>query len=119
MEEEEASHLVATGSSVCRAFTSGYKFTLAHHYREDMNSSYLLTEVQHVASVGSSYSLGDHGTGERDVRLAGQKAGSKELFDSCFACARAAVHRIDSAIVAESRSGISRAGPRLRGYGVS
>jgi type VI secretion system secreted protein VgrG len=64
MQEEEATHLVASGSSDCRAFTSGYKFTLADHYRKDVNDSYVLTEVQHVASVGSSYSMGDAGTGE-------------------------------------------------------
>lgn len=64
MQEEETGHLVVTGSSVCRAFTSGYKFTLADHYRKDMNVAYVLTEVQHVASVGSSYSMGDAGTGE-------------------------------------------------------
>src|SRR5271166_1430937 len=63
MQEEEASHLVANGSSDCRAFTSGYKFTLADHYRKDVNHPYVLTEVQHVASVGSSYSLGDAGSG--------------------------------------------------------
>ncbi len=57
MQEEEASHLVVSGSSGCRAFTSGYKFTLEDHYRKDMNDSYVLTEVQHVASVGSSYSF--------------------------------------------------------------
>jgi type VI secretion system secreted protein VgrG len=65
MQEEETGHLVVTGSSVCRAFTSGYKFTLADHYRKDMNTSYVLTEIQHVATVGSSYSMGDAGTGER------------------------------------------------------
>ncbi len=55
MQEQEASHLVASGSSVCRAFTSGYNFGLKEHYRNDMNTSYVLTQVQHVASV-SSYS---------------------------------------------------------------
>jgi type VI secretion system secreted protein VgrG len=64
MQEEEAGHLVITGSSVCRAFTSGHKFTLADHYRKDANAPYVLTEIQHVATVGSSYSLGDHGSGE-------------------------------------------------------
>ena len=59
MQEEEAGHLVVSGSSGCRAFTSGYKFTLEDHYRKDMNDSYVLTEVQHVASVGSSYSFAD------------------------------------------------------------
>jgi type VI secretion system secreted protein VgrG len=56
MQEEEATHLVATGTSVCRAFTSGYTFELQEHYRDDVNDTYLLTEIQHVASVGSSYS---------------------------------------------------------------
>jgi type VI secretion system secreted protein VgrG len=63
MQEEEASHLVVSGSSVCRAFTSGYKFELQDHYRDDANDTYLLTEVQHVASVGASYTTGDAGTG--------------------------------------------------------
>jgi type VI secretion system secreted protein VgrG len=53
MQEEEASHVVITGSSVCRAFTTGYKFDLKEHYRDDMNTSYVLTEIQHVATVGS------------------------------------------------------------------
>jgi type VI secretion system secreted protein VgrG len=53
MQEEEASHLVISGSSVCRAFTSGYKFDLKEHYRDDNNDTYILTEVQHLASVGS------------------------------------------------------------------
>jgi type VI secretion system secreted protein VgrG len=57
MQEEEAGNIIISGSSVCRAFTSGYKFDLKDHPRDDMNSSYILTEVQHVATVGS-YSQG-------------------------------------------------------------
>jgi type VI secretion system secreted protein VgrG len=64
MQEEEASHLVINGSGLCRAFTSGYTFEIDEHYRSDMNGTYLLTEVQHVASVGGSYSLGTGGSGE-------------------------------------------------------
>ena len=64
MQEEEASHLVANGSSVCRAFTSGYKFTLADHYQDSMNTSYVLTEVQHIASTGGSYSMSSDGSGD-------------------------------------------------------
>ena len=64
MQEEEASHLVVSGSSVCRAFTTGYKFTLEDHYRDDMNTSYVLTEIQHVASVEGSYTAADHTAGE-------------------------------------------------------
>ena len=63
MEEEEASHLVISGSSVCRAFTSGYKFDLEDHYRDDMNDSYVLSEVQHVASAGSTYGHGESAGG--------------------------------------------------------
>jgi len=64
MQEEEADHLVVSGSSVCRAFTTGYKFDLQDHYRDDMNASYILTEVQHIASVEGSYTVGDEATGE-------------------------------------------------------
>jgi type VI secretion system secreted protein VgrG len=55
MQEEETTSIVATGSSVCRSFTSGYTFELQEHFRDDANTTYLLTEVQHVASVGGSY----------------------------------------------------------------
>ncbi len=64
MQEEEASHLVISGSGLCRAFTSGYTFEIDEHYRSDMNGTYLLTEVQHVASVSGSYTLGTGGSGE-------------------------------------------------------
>ena len=64
MQEEEASHLVVSGSGLCRAFTSGYTFEIEEHFRSDMNGTYLLTEVQHVASVGGSYSFEGGGTGE-------------------------------------------------------
>jgi type VI secretion system secreted protein VgrG len=61
MQEEEASYYVITGSSVCRAFTSGYKFDLKDHYRNDANDTYVLSEVQHVATVGS-YAQGESAT---------------------------------------------------------
>jgi type VI secretion system secreted protein VgrG len=56
MQEEEAGHLIGVGGSNCRTFASGYRFDLSGHAREDQNQAYLLTEVQHSASVGSSYS---------------------------------------------------------------
>jgi type VI secretion system secreted protein VgrG len=55
MQEEEAGHLVASGSGVCRAFTTGYKFTLTDHQQTSMNTSYVLTEIQHIASVSDTY----------------------------------------------------------------
>ena len=59
MQEEETSHLVATGTGVCRAFTSGYKFNLLEHFRKDMNEEYVLTEIQHMASAAQSYTISD------------------------------------------------------------
>jgi type VI secretion system secreted protein VgrG len=49
MQEEEAVHLVIHGTSDARSMVSGYKFTLTEHYREDMNASYLLTDIEHIA----------------------------------------------------------------------
>jgi type VI secretion system secreted protein VgrG len=55
MQEEEAVYAFGRGSSVCRAFTSGYKFELQDHPLDPMNKSYLLTEVRHLASVAGTY----------------------------------------------------------------
>jgi len=50
MEEEEAQITTITGASDCRVFTSGYKFTLSDHFRNDMNDKdYVLTSVSHQA----------------------------------------------------------------------
>lgn len=56
MQEEEASHKTIHGSSVCRAFTSGFKFELKDHPRTPYNGKYILTDLQHIASVATSYS---------------------------------------------------------------
>jgi type VI secretion system secreted protein VgrG len=47
MEEEEAVHLLIRGTSNARSLVSGYKFTLTGHYRDSMNTSYLLTDIEH------------------------------------------------------------------------
>ena len=50
MEEEEAQITTISGASNCRVFTSGYKFTLSDHFRNDMNDKeYVLTSVSHQA----------------------------------------------------------------------
>ena len=49
MQEEESQHLVAHGTSHCRMFVSGCKFTLEEHPCKDMNTDYVLTEIQHTA----------------------------------------------------------------------
>jgi type VI secretion system secreted protein VgrG len=51
MEEEEAQITKINGSSNCRAFTSGYCFTLTDFYRSDINDKeYALTFLEHEAA---------------------------------------------------------------------
>ncbi len=59
MQEEEAQHLIAHGTSHCRMFVSGYKFTLEEHPRQDMNTDYVLTEIQHTAVTDAFPSSGN------------------------------------------------------------
>jgi len=57
MEEEETKITSITGSSDCRAFTSGYRFNLSDYYREDMDQKdYLLTHIEHEVREVSDYS---------------------------------------------------------------
>ncbi len=61
MQEEEAMYSVVSGTSNARSMVSGYKFTLTEHYRDDLNTSYLLTEIEHDAhttSYGTSQGTG-------------------------------------------------------------
>ena len=79
MQEEEAGHKVAHGSSVCRAFTTGYKFKLAEkHPLDAMNGNYILTAIQHIASVGETYRDGEDG-------------GSESFYSNHFTCIPAEV----------------------------
>jgi type VI secretion system secreted protein VgrG len=71
MEEEEAQHLVAHGTSHCRMFVSGCKFTLEEHPRKDMNTDYVLTEIQHTAFTDA------YGT---------QRSPEGESYSNTFAC---------------------------------
>jgi type VI secretion system secreted protein VgrG len=51
MQEEEAQITAVTGSSVCRAFTSGYRYDLKDFYRDDMSEKpYVLTSLNHEAT---------------------------------------------------------------------
>lgn len=56
MQEEEAGITTITGSGVCRAFTSGYRFDLVDYYRDDMTDKpYVLTSIHHEAGQGVTY----------------------------------------------------------------
>lgn len=53
MEEEETQSVAVTGSSDCRAFTSGYRFILRDHGNPDLDSKeFLLVSVRHDAMEG-------------------------------------------------------------------
>ncbi|NVN91639.1 MAG: type VI secretion system tip protein VgrG [Desulfuromonadales bacterium] len=53
MEEEEAQITTIIGSSSCRAFTSGYRFSLTSFFRSDMNNKeYVLATIEHGAEQG-------------------------------------------------------------------
>ncbi len=73
MQEEEAQHYLISGSSNCRAFTSGYKFDLLDFKPEAFNETYLLTDVQHVASIGETFT--------REVATA-----KEESYSNTFTC---------------------------------
>ena len=63
MQEEEATHKVVTGTGVCRGFIPGYSFDLEEHYRDDLNTTYVLTQVRHIATVGENYTFEAEGGG--------------------------------------------------------
>jgi type VI secretion system secreted protein VgrG len=97
MQELEAGHQIFRGSSQCRMFVSGYKFTLHGHPLQDLNQEYLLTEIQHTASTDAFPST---------------SIAEGELYSNSFACipfsvpfrpsrvtVRPHVHSLASAIV--------------------
>ena len=53
MQEQEARTVVGSGSSSCRAFSSGSRFTLSEHPQSGNDGQYVLTVVSHSASNGS------------------------------------------------------------------
>lgn len=59
MEEVEVQVTRISGSSSCRAFTSGYRFKLKGHFRSDLNNKeFVLVSVAHQASDVSSVDTG-------------------------------------------------------------
>jgi type VI secretion system secreted protein VgrG len=84
MQEEEAVHKIAHGASVCRAFTSGYKFDLHDHPLDDMNATYLLTEIHHLASIAGTY--GDRTGVGAAVAGAAAAAHGQDTYSNHFTC---------------------------------
>jgi type VI secretion system secreted protein VgrG len=59
MQQETAASVTISGSSTCRQFAAGCKFTLDGHF--NANGQYVLTSVFHHASVGHAYTTGNDG----------------------------------------------------------
>ncbi|SPD72771.1 Type VI secretion system needle syringe protein TssI [uncultured Desulfobacterium sp.] len=49
MQAEEVRTTTVIGAGSCRGFTSGCKFDLTGHYRDDINTTYVLASVNHNA----------------------------------------------------------------------
>jgi len=58
LEEFQMPQLVGRGRSSCRAFSIGDKFTLAEHFRDDLNREYVITSLRHAAHYEAAYSSG-------------------------------------------------------------
>ena len=59
IQQEATPALVIKGTSDCRHFVSGHKFTLERHFNG--NGPYVVTSVQHAASVAGDYRSGEGG----------------------------------------------------------
>jgi len=65
MEEEESQVTTISGSGNCRAFATGYRFTLNNYYRQEMNGKeFVLTSIDHNATQ-SVQAGGDFDYGNR------------------------------------------------------
>ena len=60
IQQEATPALVIKGTSDCRHFVSGHKFTLERHFNG--NGPYVVTSVQHAASVAGDYRSGEGGS---------------------------------------------------------
>ncbi len=59
MQQEEAGHDVVSGTSQCRSFSPGGRFKVSkHHVTAEVGTQWVLTSVQHAATVGGSYTTG-------------------------------------------------------------
>ncbi len=67
MQEEEAGYMVISAAGNCRAVMSGYSFELRNHYRSDQNTNYVVTEIQHFASAGQTYTTAPDDTEKEET----------------------------------------------------
>ncbi len=79
MQEEEAQHFVITGAGNCKAFTSGYTYTLEGNLPVQWQQEYVLTSIRHEGSMGDTYTPGrpQGGEGEGD---------GEAVYSNTFSC---------------------------------
>jgi len=98
MEGEEARHNTVSGGSECRSFSPGGRFKVAKHHNEgEKGGKWVLTSVQHTASLGGNFLSG--------------AAHSDQIYQNSFTCIpadsvfrppyqpRAGVHGIQTAVI--------------------
>ena len=90
-EEIESAKRIIAGSSDCRGFHAGYKFTLKGHYRDALNGDYLLTQVSHSGSQAGG------------IGVASGAAGSGPSYANQFVCIPASVQYRPPRITPEPR----------------
>jgi uncharacterized protein involved in type VI secretion and phage assembly len=66
LQEQQTGLSVLYGVSECRAFGTGYIFTMQDHYRSDLNQAYILTAIRHRAQHGLEFRSGGHDDGEAE-----------------------------------------------------
>lgn len=62
LQEQQTPKCVARGTSDCRSFSVGYKFTLTDHYRDDLNQEYVITSLRHSAHHNLGLTSGESDT---------------------------------------------------------
>lgn len=66
LEEEDTPQVVGRGESDCRSFTTGYRFLLNDHYRNDLNQEYVLTAIEHKGTQAFNFGTSSAGFGWRE-----------------------------------------------------
>lgn len=67
-EEIECQRKEVDGNSICLRFRAGQEFALDQHYRDELNQTYLLTEIRHVGSQRAGMGLPEQTEEEVDYR---------------------------------------------------
>jgi type VI secretion system secreted protein VgrG len=100
MEEEEAAHLVATGTSNMRGFSPGFSFTLKDKEgRRTKDNPYVLVAVQHAAVQSPPYFSDGTGDNENAYQNSFECIPKKVKFRPPRTTSKPVVHGLHTAVV--------------------